>query len=286
MGVAVPSVGGTAASAIEASRHGCAGTFPVYRIGDDGGGSADVNDEELNALLETTAAAIGKRIDGLFQFVAEVRARVDDVAARAAEHRKPLDRTALATIRPLVQNILQRDEPLLEGIGVAVGREALVDTPRWLEWWRRDTADSSHFVRHILNPDAVGFYDYQSREWFVHPIEQQRPLAIGPYVDAGGIEVCTVTLTMPLPLATGDVSVVGGDLSIPAMEHLLLESLGTCARRSPWSRRTTVSSFPTVRDTSPDPACGPTRQWCAPSPFPPRTPSGCAGDYWCWTTHD
>ncbi|PBC49876.1 hypothetical protein CJ179_11225 [Rhodococcus sp. ACS1] len=199
----------------------------MYRIGDDGGGSADVNDEELNALLETTAAAIGKRIDGLFQFVAEVRARVDDVAARAAEHRKPLDRTALATIRPLVQNILQRDEPLLEGIGVAVGREALVDTPRWLEWWRRDTADSSHFVRHILNPDAVGFYDYQSREWFVHPIEQQRPLAIGPYVDAGGIEVCTVTLTMPLPLATGDVSVVGGDLSIPAMEHLLLESLGT-----------------------------------------------------------
>jgi hypothetical protein len=184
-----------------------------------------VNDAQLHHLLETTASHLGQRLDELFGLVDLVRIRVTDLAARAAEHRKPFDRATLATIRPLLQDILRRDEPLLEGIGVAVDKDSLSDAPRWLEWWRRDSVDESHFVTHILDPRAVGFYDYQSREWFVHPLADDHPRAIGPYVDAGGIDVYTVTLTIPVPLATGGRIVVGGDLSISGLESYMLDQL-------------------------------------------------------------
>jgi hypothetical protein len=55
---------------------------------------------------------------------------------------------------------------------------------------------------------------------------------MGPYVDAGGIEVYTVTLAMPLSWASGGDSVVGGDLFVPALEALLLRTLATRPVRS------------------------------------------------------
>ncbi|WP_018602318.1 cache domain-containing protein [Mycobacterium sp. 155] len=185
-----------------------------------------MNDAQLHNLLETTALHLGQRLDELFDLVDLVRVRVTDLAGRAAERRKPFDRTVLATIRPLLQDILRRDEPLLEGIGVAVDQNSLSDAPRWLEWWWRDNAEESHFMAHVLDPQAVGFYDYQSREWFVHPLADDHPRAIGPYVDSGGVDKYTVTLTIPAPLATGGRIVAGGDLCIAGLESYVLDQLG------------------------------------------------------------
>lgn len=189
-----------------------------------------MSDVELDALLSRTAAVIGRRLDEVFRRVELVRRRVADIAERAAERQRRPDRAALTALRPLLQELLSEEEPVLEGIGVAVGTDTLADTPRWLEWWRRDPSGRSHFIRHTLTPDAVGFYDYHSREWFRQPISLQRAIAVGPYVDAGGIEACTVTLAMPLTWASGGDSVVGADLSMPALEALLLRTLATRQR--------------------------------------------------------
>src|SRR5262249_8647783 len=150
---------------------------------------------------------------------------VSDIADRAAEERKPLDRAALTGIRTLVRELLERGSTLLEGLGVAVGEGSLADTPRWSEWWRRDAKGQARFIRHVLDPDSVGFYDYQSRDWFRQPTTTARTCAVGPYVDSGGIDVCTVTLCVPVVFPSGAVSVVGGDLSIPGVETLLLRTL-------------------------------------------------------------
>ena len=186
-----------------------------------------MSDEPVDVLLPRVAAEIGARLDELFRRVEVVRRRAADIGERAAErHRRP-DRASLVALRPLLQEILGEDEPLLEGIGVAVGTDTLADTPRWLEWWRRDGSGESHFIRHTLTPESVGFYDYQSREWFRQPIDRQRSIAVGPYVDAGGIEACTVTLALPLAWASGGDCVVGADLSVPALEALLLRTVAT-----------------------------------------------------------
>ncbi|MEV5845436.1 hypothetical protein AB0M32_26045 [Streptomyces sp. NPDC051985] len=186
--------------------------------------------DELDDLLTGTAGVIAQRIDAAFDDVATMRRRVSDIAERAAEEHRPLDRAALAGVRPLARELLERGPTLLEGLGVAVGEGCLSDTPQWSEWWRRDAAGQVHPVRHILDPDSVGFYDYQSRQWFRLPSTTARTCAVGPYVDAGGIGVCTVTLCVPVVFPSGAVSVVGGDLSIPGVETLLLRTL---ARRTP-----------------------------------------------------
>ncbi|MFG2860714.1 hypothetical protein [Streptomyces sioyaensis] len=186
---------------------------------------------DRDSLLSRTAETLAGHIDAAFADVDAVRRRVIEIATEAAEQQRALDRTALAGIRPLLLDLLGHDGTLFESLGVAVSSTCLSDTPRWLEWWRRDGGSKAQFISHALNPDSVGFYDYQSREWFRLPVTTHRSCAIGPYVDAGGIEVCTVTLAIPIELPSGSLSVAGGDLSIGALEALLLETLGTRAHK-------------------------------------------------------
>jgi hypothetical protein len=184
-------------------------------------------DEDLPVLLDRVGGVIGSRMDELFRFVEIVHRRVTDICERMAERHRIPDRAELAAIRPLLQELLAADEPLLEGIGVAVSSDTLSDAPRWLEWWRRDTDVNSHFIKHVLNPESVGFYDYQSRDWFTAPIAAGHAVATGPHIDVGGIEACTITLGLPLIAASGGAAVIGADLSIPGLEALLLRTLHT-----------------------------------------------------------
>ncbi|WP_031464911.1 cache domain-containing protein [Sciscionella sediminilitoris] len=181
----------------------------------------------LDRLLTDTADTIATRIDGVFTALHRLRRHVADVGERAAERRRPLDREGLSTVRPTIQGLLAREEPLIWGIGVAVEPDVLTDAPRWLDWWQRAPGGQSQFIRHELNPEVVGFYDYQAREWFRAPIGRGAPAATGPYLDAGGTDMYTVTLAIPLTLASGGDCVIGADLSMPALEVLLLHSIGT-----------------------------------------------------------
>jgi hypothetical protein len=187
----------------------------------------DVDEDDLPALVARAATVFGDRLDGLFDLVEAVHHRVADVFDGFAERHRSPDRSALASARPLVRQLLATDQPLLEGFDMAVGPETLTDAGRWIECWRRDGAGDSYFVKHVLNPDAVGFYDYQSHDWFTAPLAAGHAVAIGPYIDSGGIDACTITLGMPLAVATGGTAVIGADLSIAGLEALLLRTLRT-----------------------------------------------------------
>lgn len=201
---------------------------------ESGGGSARPASvrpvSEVDGLLQVAAGVLAERIDAAFEDVAAVQRCVSGIAVRAAAEGAPLDRAALGGIRSLVRQLLDRRPTLLEGLGVAVAEGSLSDTPRWSEWWRRSASGRPYAVQHVLNPDSVGFYDYPSREWFRRPATTVRACAVGPYLDVGGIDICTVTLCAPVVFPSGAVSVVGGDLSIPDVESLLLRTLST---RSP-----------------------------------------------------
>jgi hypothetical protein len=186
-----------------------------------------MKEEDLPALLDRVAGVVGARMDELFRLVEIVHRRVTDIIDGIAERHQVPDRAALASIRPLLHELLATDQPLLEGFAVAVSSDTLIDAPRWLECWRRDKDGNSHFIKHVLNPESVGFYDYQSRDWFRAPIAAGHAVATGPYIDSGGIDVCTITLGIPLIAASGGTAVIGADLSIPGLEALLLRTLRT-----------------------------------------------------------
>lgn len=185
------------------------------------------DDDDLPALVGRVADVFGARIDELFGLVDTVHRRVADVFDDYSQRRRSPDRAALAAVRPLLHELLAADEPLIEGFDMAVGSETLRDADRWLECWRRDGQGSSYFVKHILNPNAVGFYDYQSHDWFTAPLRAGHPVAVGPYIDSGGIDACTITLGMPLTVSSGGSAVIGADLSIAGLEALLLRTLRT-----------------------------------------------------------
>ena len=186
-----------------------------------------IEDSDLPALLDRVAEVFGARIDELFGLVETVHRRITQIIDGLAERNRMPDRAALAAVRPLLHELLATDQPLLEGFDMAVSPNTLSDADRWLECWRRDSDGNSYFVKHVLNPDSVGFYDYQSRDWFNAPIAAGHAVATGPYIDSGGIDVCTITLGIPLVASTGGTAVIGADLCIAGLEALLLRTVQT-----------------------------------------------------------
>jgi hypothetical protein len=193
--------------------------------------AASSSDDEIPALLDRVAGVVGTRMDELFGLVEIVHRRVSEIIDGFAERQRTPDRAALASVRPLLHELLAADQPLLEGFDMAFSPDTLSDATRWLECWRRGTDGNSYFVKHILNPDAVGFYDYQSHDWFTAPLAAGHAVTTGPYLDVGGIDVCTITLGIPLKAASGGTAVIGADLSIPGLEALLLRTLNTRRRQ-------------------------------------------------------
>src|SRR5215510_9919305 len=121
-----------------------------------------IEDSDLPALLDRVADVFGARIDELFGLVETVHRRITQIIDGLAERNRMPDRAALASVRPLLHELLATDQPLLEG-------------------WRRDGDGSSYFVKSVVSPASVGFYDYQARDWFNAPIAAGHAVATGPY---------------------------------------------------------------------------------------------------------
>ena len=116
---------------------------------------------------------------------------------------------------------------MIVGAGIAYAPGSLAEAPHWLEWWRAQPAGSSgepRFVTHDLNPDSLNYYDYTSREWFTAPSASGKPVAVGPYVDFGGINVNIITLCVPAPTPHG-THILGGDLTLAKLEGVFLRAL-------------------------------------------------------------
>jgi hypothetical protein len=95
----------------------------------------------------------------------------------------------------------------------------------WLEWWRISDNKAERFAGHSFDQKAVGFYDYTEMSWFRLPNESNEPSAVGPYLDNGGTNLRIVTLSMPVDLAAGRRAVIAADLSLAALEMLLLREM-------------------------------------------------------------
>ncbi|MEH3078576.1 MAG: cache domain-containing protein [Quadrisphaera sp.] len=182
---------------------------------------------ETGELLHRTGERLGSAIDAAFDAVEAVRERTAEVLASSG---RAASRSSLTALHPLFRSVLAPRPNPLEGVGVAVGPGVLADTDRWMEWWRRGPSGEPAFATHVLDPSALGYYDYQARPWFRAPIDSGRQVAVGPYLDAGGCDVYTTTLTVPLVVAPGAELVVGGDLDMAWLEAAFLEQVG---RRRP-----------------------------------------------------
>lgn len=177
--------------------------------------------ESLMATLERTVEALTASINGVFADLEKIASTVSSVADKAPGIPR---RSEYLFLKQELSRFINLHSDLIIGAGIAYAPGSLPEAPHWLEWWRAQPNGEPKFVTHDLNPDSLNYYDYTTREWFKVPSSTGRPLAVGPYVDIGGINVSIITLCVPAPTAQG-THVLGCDLPLAKLEKVFLRSL-------------------------------------------------------------
>lgn len=178
--------------------------------------------ESLSHALDQVSETIASRIDSVFTDLEAIR---DDLESAAALMNKQPKRSDFSFLSPRFHGLLERQRGLIEGSGIAYEPATLADADYWIEWWRVQN-NTPHFVSHDLNRGSLRFYDYSTHDWFKRPRLNKRPVAVGPYIDIGGIDINTVTLAVPATTSFG-THVLGCDLSLSALEEIFIGSLRT-----------------------------------------------------------
>lgn len=171
--------------------------------------------------LERTAEALSTSINGVFADLEKIGETVTAAAGAAAGVPR---RSEFLFLKQDLAAFIKEHSGLIIGAGIAYAPGSLPEVPLWLEWWRGQPKGEPKFVTHDLNPDSLNYYDYTSREWFKLPSSSGNPVAVGPYVDQGGINVSIITLCVPAPTAQG-THVLGCDLPLAKLEGVFLRAL-------------------------------------------------------------
>jgi hypothetical protein len=180
--------------------------------------------EAVRETLERTAEAISSGIGSVFEDLEKIAAAVSATAANTPGVPR---RGAFHFLKHELANFINQHSGMIVGAGIAYAPGSLPEAPHWLEWWRVQNSSASgeaRFVTHDLNPDSLNYYDYTSREWFSIPSASGKPVAVGPYVDFGGINVNIITLCVPAATPQG-THILGGDLTLAKLEGVFLRAL-------------------------------------------------------------
>ena len=171
--------------------------------------------------LQRTAEAISQGVGSVFEDLERVAASVSGVASSGQGVPR---RSAYAFLKKELADFISRHSDLIVGAGIAYAPGSLPEAHLWLEWWRGASSGPPRFVTHDLNPESLNYYDYTTREWFTVPSQSGHPVAVGPYVDIGGINVNIITLCAPAPTPQG-THVLGCDLTLAKLEGVFLRGL-------------------------------------------------------------
>ncbi|KRE58762.1 hypothetical protein ASG92_22905 [Arthrobacter sp. Soil736] len=177
--------------------------------------------ETVKEALERTAVTLSTSINRVFADLEKIAGAV--TAAAEAVPGVPR-RSEFLFLKQELADFIRLHSDLIVGAGIAYAPGSLPEAPHWLEWWRAQPKGGPRFVTHDLNPDSLNYYDYTGREWFTLPSSTGGPVAVGPYVDFGGINVNIITLCVPAQTAQG-MHVLGCDLTLANLEGVFLRAL-------------------------------------------------------------
>lgn len=173
------------------------------------------------------AAAAESLVERVFGAVGALRQQVLDRRLAAVERRERLQSKHIAELRPALLTLLEEHRDIVVGMGMIVAPGLLPHERRRLEWWqyppgRQDPAQ----LQVDLNPDSLGYYDYDTAEWFDVPRHTGRRHIVGPYVDALGTDRYLLTFTAPVVVDRTFLGVVGADVPVSRFERHLLGAWG------------------------------------------------------------
>ena len=121
---------------------------------------------ETQALV-TSVEAVVERV---FDAVERLRGHVLDRWSSVITLQEPLRGKDIAGLRDGVLELLAEQRDLVVGMGLIVTPGLLPDEQRRLEWWQYVPGHREPAALRVdLNPDSMGFYEYESADWFAIP---------------------------------------------------------------------------------------------------------------------
>lgn len=199
------------------------------------------NEEDLTfrvdngeAALAAVAAAVTSLVEGIFASLHTVAAATRELWSGIEDSGAEPTSTDLAALRDAVIGELQRQSPLVNGVGFVVADGALADVPRYLEWWRpgRNPGGDAQRLALDLNPGSEYFYNYSTMEWYRVPRDRGTPWVYGPYLDYTGVDLYVCTFAVPVTSARGEfIGVAGADVPVARLDAALLSTFA--AHRTP-----------------------------------------------------
>jgi GntR family transcriptional repressor for pyruvate dehydrogenase complex len=166
------------------------------------------------------ASQISASVGSVFKSISAIRERVATIFHESlSAGRKPHVKD-LQPLESLLNELLQQNEPKLLGAGFIAEPGVLIDAERWIEW-RAPGENGIRSVKFDLTEGGSDSYDYPFAAWFSEPRNGAARTIVGPYVDVGGIDAYTVTLSIPVQSAGQFVGVAGADLSLGLVESVV-----------------------------------------------------------------
>lgn len=174
--------------------------------------------------LNTVAAGITRHLHSALGDLSRVRAHMTVLMDAVEREGRQPSQSDLGAIRETLQTCLRHPNHPMDRIGVATAVNYLMDSPYWMEWWGYDSQGDLQYVGHSLNPQRDTFYDYSTRSWFSTPATSGTTAVIGPFVDFGGLNSYSYTVTISVPIITahGFAGVAGADILAGQFERFLL----------------------------------------------------------------
>lgn len=178
-----------------------------------------------NSMGETALDAASQLVGVVSRTLEPLFAQLDRIsqAAVALAELEPrqLATADLASLDEVTQQSLLQAMPLLHGAGFVADVDLLSDAPRGIRWWVTGPDGTVARGRHLVDLTRPDHYEYVDLEWFTGPKAGESRCVFGPYVDYGGTNDYSITLSVPAQLGGRFLGVAAADLALERVEQVL-----------------------------------------------------------------
>jgi len=178
----------------------------------------------VTGVLERAGDAIGQWFTALFADLTTMSSASEREIQNALGKRSDLTEKDLRAIQPAATAFLNR-HPVPLAAGLVLGPGIIDDSTGAIEWWRRGPRGGTQRIVFTLNPDAAGFYDYLTYDWFTEVITTGAPAIQGPYLDYAGLDQYILTSMVPFCLDGALIGTAGCDTEVRALEAVVMPHL-------------------------------------------------------------
>jgi hypothetical protein len=176
---------------------------------------------------ERSAATLGRVsrvVEPVFEMAEELAGHLLSCYRTAHHMGRPFTSADLTELDEPIRHLLEENEQLATGAGVAIAPGALADRRLWMQWWVRGSGRTTQLLPQ-LDPARPRFYDYTNAVWFAEPARELAPHLARPHFDEGGTDNFMITATIPTVADGRMIGLACAEMTLERLGKLVLPAL-------------------------------------------------------------